>query len=129
MSVALRIFISAHVILSLHQKKDKMTIKSAPSGTCFLYNIRDLDLLTSMSRVLVTIAIGDNTVYSEFLYPADGEIVLADLAGIFQPYARQQLVIDAVITATEQKVDDDGNDGSCRGTALPRREPFFCYGK
>ena len=85
-----------------------MTIKSAPSGTCFLYNIRDLDILTSMSRVLVTIAIGDNTVYSEFLYPADGEIVLADLADIFQPYARQQLVIDAVITATEQKVDDEG---------------------
>ena len=74
-----------------------MTIKSAPSGTCFLYNIRDLDILTSMSRVLVTIAIGDKTVYSEFLYPADGEIVLADLADIFQPYARQQLVIDAVI--------------------------------
>ena len=85
-----------------------MTIKSAPSGTCFLYNIRDLDILTSMSRVLVTIAIGDKTVYSEFLYPADGEIVLADLADIFQPYARQQLVIDAVITATEQKVDDEG---------------------
>lgn len=54
-----------------------MTIKSAPSGTCFLENIRDLDILTSMSRVLVTIKIGDSTVYDEFLYPADGEIQLS----------------------------------------------------
>lgn len=81
-----------------------MTIKSAPSGTCFLYNIRDLDILTSMSRVLVTVEIGDSTVYDEFLYPADGEILLSDLADIYQPYARQQLIVDSVITVIEQKV-------------------------
>lgn len=81
-----------------------MTIKSAPSGTCFLYNIRDLDILTTMSRVLVTIKIGDSTVYDEFLYPADGEIQLSDLADIYRPYARQQLIVDSVITVTEQKV-------------------------
>lgn len=81
-----------------------MTIKSAPSGTCFLYNIRDLDILTTMSRVLVTIQIGDSTVYDEFLYPADGEIQLSDLADIYRPYARQQLIVDSVITVTEQKV-------------------------
>ena len=78
-----------------------MTIKSAPSGTCFLYNIRDLDILTTMSRVLVTIQIGDSTVYDEFLYPADGEIQLSDLADIYRPYARQQLIVDSVITVTE----------------------------
>ena len=81
-----------------------MTIKSAPSGTCFLENIRDLDILTTMSRVLVTIQIGDSTVYDEFLYPADGEIQLSDLADIYRPYARQQLIVDSVITITEQKV-------------------------
>ena len=81
-----------------------MTIKSAPSGTCFLENLRDLDILTSMSRVLVTIKIGDSTVYDEFLYPADGEIQLSDLADIYRPYARQQLIVDSVITITEQKV-------------------------
>lgn len=86
-----------------------MTIKSAPSGTCFLENIRDLDILTSMSRVLITITIGDSIVYDEYLYPADGEIVLADLADIFRPYARQQLIIDAVITVIEQKVSS-GDD-------------------
>ena len=91
-----------------------MTIKSAPSGTCFLENIRDLDILTSMSRVLVTITMGDSTVYDEYLYPADGEVLLADLADIFRPYARQQLIVDAVIVVTEQKVtsSDDGDEAT-----------------
>lgn len=93
-------------------KKDNMTVKSAPSGTCFLQNIRDLDILTSMSRVLVTITIGDSAVYDEYLYPADGEVLLADLADIYRPYARQQLVVDSVITVTEQKVTstDDSDE-------------------
>lgn len=81
-----------------------MTINSAPSGTCFLYNIRDLDILTSMTRVLVTIEIGNDTIYDEFLYPADGEILLSDLADIYLPYTRQQLIVDSVITVVEQNV-------------------------
>ena len=93
-----------------------MTIKSAPSGTCFLYNIRDLDILTTMSRVLVTIQIGDSTVYDEFLYPADGEVRVIDLADIFRPYARRRLAVTATITIAEQQVPDSGDTDSATVT-------------
>lgn len=83
-----------------------MTISSLPSGSYFLENIPDIDILTDRTRLLVTIKIDDETVYAEHLYPADGEVVMIDLVDIFRPYARRRLAVDATITVAEQQVSD-----------------------
>ena len=44
-----------------------MTITSLPSGSCFLENIPDIDILTAKTRLLVTIKIGDDTIYDEYV--------------------------------------------------------------
>ena len=59
-----------------------MTITSLPSGSCFLENIPDIDILTAKTRLLVTIVIGDDTIYDEYLYPADGEVRVIPQFGI-----------------------------------------------
>lgn len=84
-----------------------MTIKSLPSGKMFLENIPDIIIMTARTRLAVTIAIGGKTIYEEFLYPADGEVVVSDLADIFRPYARQQLAVSATVTIIEQSVDGE----------------------
>lgn len=84
-----------------------MTINSLPSGKVFLENIPDIIILTAKTRLAVTIALADKTIYEEFLYPADGEVVVSDLADIFRPYARQQLAVSATITIREQTVEGE----------------------
>ena len=86
-----------------------MTITSLPSGSFFLENIPDIDILTAKTRLLVTIKIGDDIIYDEYLYPADGEIRVSDLADIFRPYARRRLAVSATITIAEQQVPDSGD--------------------
>ncbi len=89
-----------------------MTITSLPSGSFFLENIPDIDILTAKTRLLVTINIGDDIIYDEYLYPADGEIRVSDLADIFRPYARRRLAVTATITIAEQQVPDSGDTDS-----------------
>ena len=84
-----------------------MTINSLPSGKVFLENIPDIIILTAKTRLAVTIALADKTIYEEYLYPADGEVVVSDLADIFRPYARQQLAVSATITIREQTVEGE----------------------
>lgn len=93
-----------------------MTITSLPSGSCFLENIPDIDILTAKTRLLVTIKIGDDTIYDEYLYPADGEVRVIDLADIFRPYARRRLAVTATITIAEQQVPDSGDTDSATVT-------------
>ena len=93
-----------------------MTITSLPSGSFFLENIPDIDILTAKTRLLVTIQIGDDTIYDEYLYPADGEIRVSDLADIFRPYARRRLAVTATITIAEQQVPDSGDTDSATVT-------------
>lgn len=93
-----------------------MTITSLPSGSCFLENIPDIDILTAKTRLLVTIKIGDDIIYDEYLYPADGEVRVIDLADIFRPYARRRLAVTATITIAEQQVPDSGDTDSATVT-------------
>ena len=93
-----------------------MTITSLPSGSFFLENIPDIDILTAKTRLLVTIQIGDDTIYDEYLYPADGEIRVSDLADIFRPYARRRLAVTATITIAQQQVPDSGDTDSATVT-------------
>lgn len=93
-----------------------MTITSLPSGSCFLENIPDIDILTAKTRLLVTIQIGDDIIYDEYLYPADGEVTVSDLADIFRPYARRRLAVTATITIAEQQVPDSGDTDSATVT-------------
>ena len=93
-----------------------MTITSLPSGSCFLENIPDIDILTAKTRLLVNIVIGDDTIYDEYLYPADGEVRVIDLADIFRPYARRRLAVTATITIAEQQVPDSGDTDSATVT-------------
>ena len=88
-----------------------MTITSLPSGSFFLENIPDIDILTAKTRLLVTIKIGDDTIYDEYLYPADGEVRVIDLADIFRPYARRR-------TPTRQQ-SPIRRQPTCRSTILP----------
>lgn len=81
-----------------------MTIKSLPSGSVFLEGIPDIVILTAKTRLSVTIKVGDTPTYEELLYPAGGEVCVADLADIFRPLARQKLCVNATITITEQSV-------------------------
>lgn len=102
---------TAHIIFA--SKKDNiaynMTITSLPSGSFFLENLPDIDILTAQTRLLVTITIGDDTIYDEHLYPADGEVTVSDLADIFRPYARRQLAVTATVTIAEEQVPDSGD--------------------
>lgn len=93
-----------------------MTITSLPSGSCFLENIPDIDILTAKTRLFVTIKIGDDTIYDEYLYPADGEVRVIDLADIFRPYARRRLEVTATITIAEQQVPSSGDTDSATVT-------------
>ena len=81
-----------------------MTIKSLPSGSVFLEGIPDIVILTAKTRLSGTIKVGDTPTYEELLYPAGGEVCVADLAEIFRPLARQKLCVNASITITEQSV-------------------------
>lgn len=93
-----------------------MTITSLPSGSFFLENLPDIDILTAKTRLLVTIKIGDDTIYDEYLYPADGEVRVSDLADIFRPYARRRLAVTATITIAEQQVPSSGDTDSATVT-------------
>lgn len=93
-----------------------MTITSLPSGSFFLENLPDIDILTAKTRLLVTIKIGDDTIYDEYLYPADGEVRVSDLADIFRPYARRRLAVTATITIAEEQVPDSGDTDSATVT-------------
>lgn len=93
-----------------------MTITSLPSGSFFLENLPDIDILTAKTRLLVTIKIGDDTIYDEYLYPADGEVTVSDLADIFRPYARRRLAVTATITIAEEQVPDSGDTDSATVT-------------
>ena len=100
-----------------------MTITSLPSGSFFLENIPDIDILTAKTRLLVTIQIGDDTIYDEYLYPADGEIRVSDLADIFRPYARRRLAVTSnrfrtPETPTRQQ-SPIRRQPTCRSTILP----------
>ena len=93
-----------------------MTITSLPSGSFFLENLPDIDILTAKTRLLVTIKIGDDTIYDEYLYPADGEVRVSDLADIFRPYARRRLAVTATLTIAEEQVPDSGDTDSATVT-------------
>ncbi len=100
-----------------------MTITSLPSGSFFLENLPDIDILTAKTRLLVTIKIGDDTIYDEYLYPADGEVSVSDLADIFRPYARRRLAVTATITIAEQQVPDSGDTDSATVTDTQKATP------
>lgn len=104
-----------------------MTITSLPSGSFFLENIPDIDILTAKTRLLVTIKIGDDTIYDEYLYPADGEVRVSDLADIFRPYARRRLAVTATITIAEEQVPDSGDTDSATVTDTQKATLMVYY--
>lgn len=104
-----------------------MTIKSIPSGSFFLENIPDIDILTAKTRLTVTVKIGEETIYDEQLYPAAGEVVVSDLADLFRPYARRRLAVTATVTIAEEQVSDSGDTASATVTDTQTAELKVYY--
>ena len=104
-----------------------MTITSLPSGSFFLENLPDIDILTAKTRLLVTIKIGDDIIYDEYLYPADGEVTVSDLADIFRPYARRRLAVTATITIAEEQVPESGDTDSATVTDTQKATLMVYY--
>ncbi|MBP3510593.1 MAG: hypothetical protein J6K19_00935 [Prevotella sp.] len=83
-----------------------ITVLQGISGKYFSCSIPDVELAVSGESVSVTVAVDDETVFNETLYPVDGVITLRDLSGLLNPYARQRLVVKTDITALETNSSD-----------------------
>ncbi|MBO5601161.1 MAG: hypothetical protein J5957_00950 [Prevotella sp.] len=84
-----------------------MAITSLPVK-CFSSNIPDVVITTAMTRAHVVIAVDGTEIYDEYLTPFAAKITLTELCNLLQVYARQSLVANVTITATEQNVATDG---------------------
>lgn len=102
-----------------------MTCNSLPSGSYFLCDIPDIQILTAQTCLQVVITIGGKTIYEETLYPADGTVTVADLADIFRPYARQQLRVEASVSITEQSVSTDGETTTAVDTKTVKLKVYY----
>lgn len=87
-----------------------ITIKQGLSGKYFSMGVPDMACVIDGYRMGVKILISpDNTawteIYSEYLYPLDGSITLADLGSLLNPYARQMLVVYVKVKMSEEFAD------------------------
>ena len=87
-----------------------ITISNGLSGKYFSMSVPDMVCTIGGYRMGVKILISPNSkswteIYSEYLYPLDGSITLADLGNLLTPYARQMLVVDVKIQLTEEYAD------------------------
>lgn len=78
------------------------------SSKCFSCNVPDVVITTAMTRAHVLIAVDGETVFDEYLTPFSAKVTLSELGNLLQMYARQSLVCNVTITATEQNVGTDG---------------------
>lgn len=89
-----------------------ITITNTLSGKCFSCTVPDISFAIDGYRAAVKINVDGSTIYSEYLYPAAGKILLGDLGDLLTPYAQQKLVIDVQILITEEYQDDSTTNNS-----------------
>lgn len=83
-------------------------VTSSPSNPCFSATVQDLVFSITNTRAAVVIKVDDEVVYSETLYPVDGNITVSDLSGMFANYAERRLAVVVEIGITEFKVEPGG---------------------
>lgn len=87
-----------------------ITISNGLSGKYFSMSVPDMVCTIGGYRMGVKILISPDSkswteIYSEYLYPLDGSITLADLGNLLTPYARQMLVLYVKATMSEEYED------------------------
>ena len=87
-----------------------ITISQGLSGKYFSMGVPDMVCVIGGYRAGVKIEVsGDNAswaeIYSEYLYPLDGSITMADLGDLLTPYARQRLVLYVRMNIKEEFAD------------------------
>lgn len=81
-----------------HQTDIPIGIASLPA-IVFCSQFPDVRIPDPGESALVTITIGGEQAFQETLYPGSNGIVLEDLSGLVEPYARQQLTVLVAIGA------------------------------
>lgn len=102
------VFLFARLICYLcinKTEKYMITVTQSLSGKYFSANIPDVVFTIGGYRAAVTMAVDGKQIYSETLYPVEGQIELADLPGLLTPYARQSLIFKLKVTITEEYED------------------------
>ena len=82
-----------------------ITIIQSISGTYFSSNVPDVEFSIGGNRAMVTMAIDDEQIYQEYLYPLAGVITLAELDRLLTPYAQE---------ASEGEAEDADCRTGCR---------------
>lgn len=82
-----------------HQSDIPIGIGSLPA-IVFSSQFPDVLIANVGDSALVSVDIGGDQVFQETLYPFDSGIVLEDLRGLVEPYARQQLTVMVGLSAT-----------------------------
>lgn len=98
-----------------------MTLHTSFPSTVFSSQIPDIELTTTVTRVLAVITYAGKELLNETLFPnSDGEISIADLSELVRPYARDTLVGTFLVTLTDQTVttDSDNNETVTDGTPV-----------
>lgn len=88
------------------EKIKSMIVTQSPSGTYFSSCIPNLIFSITTARALVVMTVDDKQIYSEFLYPLNGNISIEDIGSLVTPYALQRLVLNLEIKVTEQVLND-----------------------
>ena len=84
-----------------------MIVTQSLAGTYFSSCIPDLKFSITSTRALVVITADDQQIYSEFLYPLQGNITIEDIESLISVLALQRLVLDLKIKVTEQVLNTD----------------------
>lgn len=85
-----------------------MIVTQSLAGTYFSSCIPDLKFSITSARALVVITVDDQQqVYSELLYPLQGNIAVEDIESLISVLSLQRLVIDLKIKVTEQVLNAD----------------------
>ena len=101
-SIRCRIFTALCIFLHLLKKDTMITIKENLSGSYFSCSMPDVSLSINGYRAAVIIEIDGSKVYSEYLYPVDGNISVVDLGSLVSPYVKRTLRSTVKMTIKEE---------------------------
>lgn len=92
-------------------EKDKgMTVTSTFPKMVFSSSIPSVTVATDETRVHVTITVGADEIYNEYLFPdSGGKVEVSEMSDLVSVHVRRKLVADLNVTLQEERVTVDGD--------------------
>lgn len=89
-----------------------IVITAGLSGTYLSATIPDLDFTIDGYRAFVEITSDSDVLFSDYLFPFNGEITFSELSELVQPYVHRRLLAELTISITEEFEDNDRKNTS-----------------